>query len=102
MHAFCPFCVQVAQRLKFLPSEQARVETRRASIKQLNDSVRERLSDVLLALVDAVVGLRAQGHDLNQLATQVHCLKLFVLGLDAFVSIEVFERINMCAREIGV
>lgn len=94
--------MQVAQRLKFLPSEQARVETCRASIKQLNDSVRERLSDVLLALVEAVMGLRAQGHITQQLVQQVSCLKLFVLGLDAFVSTEVFERINMCAREVGV
>ena len=77
----------------------------RASIRQLSDSVRERLPDVLLALVDAVAGLHAQGQVTQQLMQQVACLKLFVLGLESVggsVGTEVFERINACTRALGV
>lgn len=92
----------MAQRLKFLPSEQARVDNCRNSVRQLDDSVRERLSDVLLALVECVMALAVKGEATGQLMQQVACLKLFVLGLDAFLEPTVFERINMCARELGV
>lgn len=64
--------------------------------------MRERLSDVLLVLVQAVLGLRAQGQITGQLVQQVACLKLFVLGLDAFLEPAVFEQVNLCARELGV
>jgi len=90
---------QVSNRLAFLPSEPARVEACKVGVRQLDDSVRERLPDVLLVLVEAVLGLKAQGQVTGQLMQQVACLKLFVLSLD--VPPVVFERINLCAREMG-
>jgi hypothetical protein len=92
----------VSNKLNFLPSEPARVEQCRASVRNLADSVRERLSDVLLALVGAALGVQAQGQASGQLRQQVACLKLFVLGLDSYLDPTVFQQINLCARELGV
>lgn len=97
--------MQVAQRLKFLPLEAVRVNPCVSSVQQLQDSVRDRLTDVLLALVDCVLGLRAQGQVSGQLMQQVQCLKHFVLGVSSgnnSLDAVVFQRINDCAREIGV
>jgi hypothetical protein len=94
----------VSQRLKFLPSEEARISSCVSSVMQLQDSVRERLTDVLLALVESVMGLKVQGQVTGQLMQQVHCLKHFVLGVGSNSNLDavVYERVNMCAREIGV
>lgn len=96
-----PCCVQVALRLKFIPSEVQRVNSCVNLAQQLQDSVRERLTDVLLALVDSAMGLRAQqGTVSQQLRQMVQSLKQFVLGVGRSLDAVVFQRVNDCAREI--
>lgn len=49
-----------------------------------------------------MLGLKAQGQVSPQLVQQVEALKVFVLGLSAPLETWVFERVSLCARELGV
>jgi hypothetical protein len=89
-------------KLTFIPSEQARVGACKADVRQLDDAVGERLSDVLLAAAGAIrAAAAAAGQAPVQLRQRAACLKVFVLDLDPRITPEVFERINTCARELG-
>lgn len=72
-------------------------------MKQLDDSVRERVSDVLEILAEAILQLKASGDQTmkNLLRERVACLKVFVLDLDPSITPAVYERINACVREFS-
>eukprot|EP00879_Flechtneria_rotunda_P017063 GHRR01017870.1.p1 GENE.GHRR01017870.1~~GHRR01017870.1.p1 ORF type:complete len:730 (+),score=267.93 GHRR01017870.1:831-3020(+) len=95
--------LQVAAKLIFLPSERARIDVCRLEVKQLDDSVRERMSDVLETVAQAILQLRANADHtmMSLLQERVACLKVFVLDLDPTIAPTVYESINACVREFS-
>lgn len=95
--------LQVAAKLSFLPSERARIEVCKLEVRQLDEAVRERLSDVLSAVAECALRLRvnADGALVGLLRERVACLKVFVLDLDPSITPAVYERINACVREFA-
>lgn len=65
--------------------------------------MRERVSDVLEILAEAILQLKASGDQTmkNLLRERVACLKVFVLDLDPSITPAVYERINACVREFS-
>lgn len=65
--------------------------------------LQERLSDVLKAVADSILGLRsaADSNMLSLLRTRVECLKVFVLDLDPSITPAVYASINACVREFS-
>lgn len=93
--------LQAANQLNFLPSERARIEVCKNEVKQLDDSVRERMSDVLEIVAEAIMQLKASSDNtmMSLLRERVACLKVFVLDLDPSITPAVYERMNACVRE---
>eukprot|EP00882_Tetradesmus_deserticola_P026811 GHRQ01029610.1.p1 GENE.GHRQ01029610.1~~GHRQ01029610.1.p1 ORF type:complete len:333 (+),score=103.79 GHRQ01029610.1:198-1196(+) len=95
--------LQASNKLSFVPSERARIEVCKLEVRQLDDSVRERMSDVLEILAAAISKQRASTDSrvLSTLRERVACLKVFVLDLDPSITPQVYERINTCVREFS-
>lgn len=95
--------LQDATKLTFLPTERARIDVCKLEVKQLDDSVRERMSDVLEIVAEGIMQLRnsADNTMLSLLRERVACLKVFVLDLDPSITPSVYERINACVREFA-
>lgn len=72
-------------------------------VRQLDDSVRERMSDVLQILAAAISQAKSSPDSrmLSMLRERVACLKVFVLDLDPSITPQVYERINACVREFS-
>jgi len=71
--------------------------------KQLNDSVRERMSDVLELVTTSIMQLRAAADSgtIGLLKERVACLKVFMLDLDPSITPAVYECMNACVREFS-
>ncbi|WIA40390.1 hypothetical protein OEZ86_013750 [Tetradesmus obliquus] len=95
--------LQASSQLSFIPTEKARIEVCKLEVRQLDDSVRERMSDVLQILAAAISQARSSPDSrmLSMLRERVACLKVFVLDLDPSITPQVYERINACVREFS-
>uniref|UniRef100_A0A383W7X6 Nuclear pore protein n=1 Tax=Tetradesmus obliquus TaxID=3088 RepID=A0A383W7X6_TETOB len=95
--------LQASSQLSFIPTEKARIEVCKLEVRQLDDSVRERMSDVLQILAAAISQAKSSpdSHMLSMLRERVACLKVFVLDLDPSITPQVYERINACVREFS-
>jgi hypothetical protein len=94
---------QASSKLSFIPTEKTRIEVCKLEVRQLDDSVRERMSDVLEILAAAISQQKASTDSrmLSMLKDRVACLKVFVLDLDPSITPHVYERINACVREFS-
>lgn len=99
----CFGALQTATKLNFLPNERARIEVCKKEVRQLDDSVRERMSDVLEVVAEAITQLKhsADNTMMSLLRERVACLKVFVLDLDPSITPAVYERMNACVREFA-
>lgn len=95
--------LQASSQLSFIPTEKARIEVCKLEVRQLDDSVRERMSDVLQILAAAISQAKSSPDSrmLSMLRERVACLKVFVLDLDPSITPQVYERINACVREFS-
>lgn len=103
VHGALMVSMQDGARLPFLPSERSRIEVCKLEAKQLDDSVRERMSDVLELVTTSIMQLRATADSgtMGLLKERVACLKVFMLDLDPSITPAVYERMNACVREFS-
>lgn len=103
MHPAVTHHLQTATKLSFLPTERARIDVCKLEVKQLDDSVRERISDVLEMVAEAIMQLKASADNpmMSLLRGRVACLKVFVLDLDPSITPAVYERMSACVREFA-